>query len=68
MGRTNERRRLAKTRRGRSVRAGLELAQMLADWGASFVDWTRNEGNLRDRLAAWHEVVSGQVVIDDKDE
>ena len=52
-------------RRDRTVRAGQELAQMLADWGASFVDWARNDGNLRDRIAAWHEVVSGQVVVDD---
>ena len=43
----------------------MELAAMLADWGASFADWARNEGNLRDRIAAWHEVVSGQVVVDD---
>ena len=28
-----------KTRQGRRVRAGVELAQMLADWGASFADW-----------------------------
>ena len=55
-------------RRGRKVRAGQELAQMLADWGASFVDWARNDGNLRDRIAAWHEVVSGQVVVDDVEE
>ena len=68
MERTTERRRTAKARRGRRVRAGVELAQMLADWSASFADWARNDGNLRDRIAAWHEVVSGQVVVDDQDE
>ena len=61
-------RRTTNARRGRRVRAGVELAQMLADWGASFADWARNDGNLRDRLAAWHEVVAGKVVVDDEDE
>ena len=68
MNRTSARQRTTKARRGRKVRAGVELAQMLADWGASFADWARNDGNLRDRIAAWHEVVSGQVVVDDQDE
>ena len=65
---TNVRRGTTKARRGRRVRAGVELAQMLADWGVSFADWARNDGNLRDRIAAWQEVVSGQVVVDDVDE
>ena len=65
MKRTSARQRITDARRGRRVRAGVELAQMLADWGASLADWARNDGNLRDRIVAWHEVVSGQVVIDD---
>ena len=68
MKRTIARQRTTNVRRGLRVRAGVELAQMLADWGASFIDWARNDGNLRDRIAAWHEVVSGQVVVDDLEE
>ena len=68
MKQTIARGRTTNARRGRRVRAGVELAQMLADLGASFVDWVRNDGNLRDRITAWHEVVSGQVVVDDVEE
>ena len=68
MNRTVVRRRTSNARRDRKVRAGVELAAMIADWGASFLDWAKNEGNLRDRLAAWHEVVSGKVIVDDLEE
>ena len=68
MKRAVARRGIIKTRRGRKVRAGVELVATIADWGASLADWARNDGNLRDRIAAWYEVVSGQVVVDDQDE